>query len=52
VIKTVAEKAGVEPIDLESSSRRTQGSGACRPKAEMPELIALYTAGSKASLRF
>lgn len=45
VIKTVAEKAGAEPIDLEALKPADLKEAVLATEAEMPELIALYTAG-------
>jgi hypothetical protein len=45
VIKTVAEKAGAEPIDLEALKPAELKEAVLATEAEMPELIALYTAG-------
>lgn len=45
VIKTIAEKAGAEPIDLPALDRPTLEAAIKQAEAEAPELIALYTAG-------
>tara|TARA_R110002020_G_scaffold34066_35_gene103975 strand:- start:9742 stop:10284 length:543 start_codon:yes stop_codon:yes gene_type:complete len=45
VIKTVAEKAGVEPIELEKLKPTEVKDAVLAAEAEMPELIALYAAG-------
>ena len=45
VIKRVAENAGVEPIELEKLNPSEVKTAVLATEAEMPELIALYTAG-------
>ena len=45
VIKTVAEKAGVEPIELEKLKPAELEKAVLAVETEMPELIALYAAG-------
>jgi hypothetical protein len=45
VIKTVAEKAGAEPIGLEDLKPADLKEAVLATEAQMPELIALYTAG-------
>ncbi|MBV6648086.1 MAG: hypothetical protein KI789_00035 [Hoeflea sp.] len=45
VIKTVAEKAGVEPIELEALKPADIKEAVLATEAEMPEIIALYAAG-------
>lgn len=45
VIKTVAEKAGVEPAQLPELEHRVIAEAVSRTEDEMPELIALYAAG-------
>jgi hypothetical protein len=45
VIKTVAEKAGVEPIELEALKPAELKDAVLATEADMPELIELYTRG-------
>ena len=45
VIKTIAEKAGAEPIDLPELDRPALKAAIKQTEAEAPELIALYAAG-------
>jgi len=45
VIKTVAERAGVEPAELPAIERTELEDAVNATEAEMPELIALYAAG-------
>lgn len=45
VIKTIAEKAGAEPIDLPNLDRTALEAAINQTEAEAPELIALYAAG-------
>jgi len=45
VIRTVAEKAGAEPIDLEKLKPAELEKAVLATEAEMPELIALYASG-------
>ena len=45
VIKSVAEKAGAEPIELDALKPADLEKAVLATEAEMPELIALYAAG-------
>jgi hypothetical protein len=45
VIKTVAEKAGVEPAELPELKPAEIADAVSQAEAEMPELIALYASG-------
>lgn len=45
VIKTIAEKAGAEPVDLPALDRPRLETAIKQAEAEAPELIAVYAAG-------